>query len=66
MKMTFKLRHSKRKYNNYSLGTQSRVPLKSCDDVSVGEHENPRAGLLNWAADGVVLARYDGYADVEP
>lgn len=55
----------------YSLGTQSLVPAKSCDD-SVGEHENPSAGLLNWAAVGVEhdvgrlpLVKYGGYADVE-
>lgn len=55
----------------YSLGTQSRVPAKSCD-VSVGEHEKPSAGLLNCAAVGVVqeperllLVKYGGYAEVE-
>lgn len=49
------------------LGTQSLVPVKSCDEVSVGEHEKPKAGLLNCAAVGVVhaagklpLARYGG------
>jgi hypothetical protein len=57
----------------FLLGTQSRAPVKSCDDVSVGEHEKPNAGLLNCAAVGVVqaagklpLARYGGYADVDP
>lgn len=50
------------------LGTQSLDPAKSCDEVSVGEHENPNAGLLNWAAVGVVhaagtvLPKYGGYA----
>lgn len=59
-----KIKKNSKDIKIYSLGTQSRVPVKSCEDVSVGEHEKPKAGLLNCAADGVVPARYGGY-DVE-